>query len=74
MKADLPGTVRTIAQFLSIELDQALLALVVEQPKLRYLVGEDAKRVVAARQAMTDEARVDFEQEMSLDDYAERYF
>ena len=49
-------------------------ALEAEQPKLRYLVGEDAKRMVAARQAMTDEAWVDFEQEMSLDDYAERYF
>ena len=43
MKADLPGTIRTISQFLNIELDQALLALVVEQTSLEYMLAHKAK-------------------------------
>ncbi len=46
------------------------LSLETDQPKLRYLVGEDAKGFVEARQAMTDEEWVDFGREMTLDEAA----
>ena len=49
-------------------------ALETDQPKLRYLVGEDAKKWAAGRQAMTDEQWVDFGREMTLDEYAALYF
>jgi NAD(P)-dependent dehydrogenase (short-subunit alcohol dehydrogenase family) len=49
------------------------LSLETDQPKLRYLVGEDAKRWAAGRQAMTDEEWVDMGREMTLDEYAALY-
>lgn len=49
------------------------LSLETDQPKLRYLVGEDAKGWAAGRQAMTDEEWVDFGREMTLDEYAALY-
>jgi len=49
------------------------LALETDQPKLRYLVGEDAKKWAAGRQAMTDKQWVDFGREMTLDEYAALY-
>ena len=36
----------------------ALLTMSTDTPRLRYLVGEDAKRLVAGRQRMTDEEHV----------------
>jgi NAD(P)-dependent dehydrogenase (short-subunit alcohol dehydrogenase family) len=48
-------------------------ALETDQPKLRYLVGEDAHKWVAGRQAMSDEAWVDVGREMTLDEYAAFY-
>ena len=49
------------------------LSLESDQPKLRYLVGEDAKGWAAGRQAMTDEDWVDLGREMTLDEYAVLY-
>ena len=49
------------------------LSLETDQPKLRYLVGEDAKAWAAGREAMTDEEWVDFGREMTLDAYAALY-
>ena len=49
------------------------LALETDQPKLRYLVGEGAKKWAAGRQAMTDEQWVYFGREMTLDEYAALY-
>ena len=48
-------------------------ALETERPKLRYLVGEDAERWAAGRQAMTDEEWVDVGREMTLDEYVTLY-
>ena len=48
-------------------------ALETDQPKLRYLVGEDALKWAAGRAAMTDEEWVDVGREMSLDAYVELY-
>lgn len=45
-------------------------ALETDQPKLRYLVGEDAEKWAAGRRAMTDEEWVDVGRQMSLDEYA----
>ena len=45
-------------------------SLETDQPKLRYLVGEDAEKWAAGRQAMTDEEWVDFGREMTPDEYA----
>jgi NAD(P)-dependent dehydrogenase (short-subunit alcohol dehydrogenase family) len=45
-------------------------SLETDEPKLRYLVGEDAKAWAAGRRAMTDEDLVNFGQEMTLDEYA----
>lgn len=39
-------------------------------PRFRYLVGEDAKMLVAGREKLTDEAWIDWGREMTLDDYA----
>ena len=49
------------------------LSLETDQPKLRYVVGEDAKSWAAGRQAMTDEEWVDMGREMTLDEYAALY-
>jgi hypothetical protein len=48
-------------------------SLETDQPKLRYLVGDDAKGWAAGRKAMTDEEWVDFGREMTLDEYAGLY-
>jgi NAD(P)-dependent dehydrogenase (short-subunit alcohol dehydrogenase family) len=48
-------------------------ALETDQPKLRYLVGEDAQQWAAGRQAMTDETWVDLGREMTLEEYAAFY-
>lgn len=48
-------------------------ALETDQPKLRYLVGQDAQKWAAGRQAMTDEEWVDVGREMTLDEYAAFY-
>ena len=48
-------------------------SLETEEPKLRYLVGEDAKSWGPGRQAMTDEDWVNFGREMTLDEYAQFY-
>ena len=45
-------------------------SLETDQPKLRYLVGEDAEKWAAGRQAMTDEEWVDFGREMTPHEYA----
>ena len=42
-------------------------ALETDQPKLRYLVGEDANAWATGRQVMTDEAWVDHGREITLD-------
>ena len=46
------------------------LALETDQPKLRYLVGEDAKGWASGRRSMSDEEWVDFGREMTLDEFA----
>lgn len=48
-------------------------ALETDQPRLRYLVGEDAERWAIGRRAMTDETWVDVGREMTLDEYAAFY-
>jgi NAD(P)-dependent dehydrogenase (short-subunit alcohol dehydrogenase family) len=48
-------------------------ALETDQPKLRYLVGKDAHKWAAGRQAMSDEAWVDVGRKMTLDEYAAFY-
>ena len=48
-------------------------ALETDRPKLRYLVGEDAKTWVSARQRMTDEAWVDLGREMTDEEFATSY-
>jgi NAD(P)-dependent dehydrogenase (short-subunit alcohol dehydrogenase family) len=48
-------------------------SLETSQPKLRYLVGEDAKKWATGRQAMTDEEWVQVGREMALDVYAAFY-
>ena len=48
-------------------------SLETDEPKLRYLVGDDAKGWAAGRKAMTDEEWVDFGREMTLDEYAALY-
>ncbi len=45
-------------------------SLETNQPKLRYLCGEDAKGWAAGRRAMSDEDWVNFGREMTLDEYA----
>jgi hypothetical protein len=45
-------------------------ALETDQPKLRYLVGDDAKGWVVGRQAITDEEWIDVGREMTVDEYA----
>ncbi len=49
------------------------LALETDEPRLRHLVGEDARGWAAGRMAMTDEQWVDLGREMTLDEYAELY-
>jgi hypothetical protein len=49
------------------------LALETDEPKLRYLVGEDTEGWAAGRKAMTDEQWVDLGREMTLDEYAALY-
>lgn len=49
------------------------VSLETDQPKLRYLVGEDAAGWAAGRQAMTDEEWVDLGREMTSDEYAALY-
>ena len=41
-----------------------------EIPKFRYLVGEDARSLVAGRENLTDEAWIDWGCEMTSDDYS----
>jgi NAD(P)-dependent dehydrogenase (short-subunit alcohol dehydrogenase family) len=48
-------------------------ALETDQPKLRYLVGEDAQQWITGRQRMTDEEWMDYGQEMTDDDLARFY-
>ncbi len=48
-------------------------SLETDQPKLRYLVGEDAKSWGAGRRAMTDEDLVNIGREMTLDEYAQLF-
>jgi hypothetical protein len=43
MKADLPATVQTIASFLGLELDEALLALVTRQASLDFMLAHKEK-------------------------------
>jgi hypothetical protein len=43
MKADLPATIETIAQFLGIELDQDLLNLVLKQASLEFMLTHKSK-------------------------------
>ena len=43
MKSDLPATVETIAHFLGIALDQALLNLVLKQASLEFMLAHQAK-------------------------------
>jgi NAD(P)-dependent dehydrogenase (short-subunit alcohol dehydrogenase family) len=52
-------------------------ALVADEPKLRYPVGEDAEGWIVGRERMTDEELVDYGKEMSDDevaDYFLKYF
>ena len=46
-------------------------ALEEKSPKFRYPVGEDAKRIIAGRQGISDEDWIDSGREMTLDDYAD---
>ena len=48
-------------------------SLETDEPKLRYLVGEDAKSWGPGRRAMTDEDWVNFGREMTLDEYAQLF-
>lgn len=48
-------------------------AIETDQPKLRYLVGEDAKLWVAGRQKMTDEEWVDYGKEMTEEEFVSYY-
>jgi hypothetical protein len=43
MKADLPGTVQTIADFLAVELDEQLLELAVKQASLDFMLAHKEK-------------------------------
>lgn len=52
MKADLPATIRTIAHFLGIELDQDLLNLVCEQASLEFMVAHSQKFSERLQQAV----------------------
>ena len=45
-------------------------AIETESPRLRYLVGEDARKWSAGRLKMKDETLVESGREMPLDDYA----
>ena len=49
-------------------------ALETDEPKLRYLVGEDAKKLVAGRQRMTDEEWVNVGRDMTWEEYAAFYY
>jgi NAD(P)-dependent dehydrogenase (short-subunit alcohol dehydrogenase family) len=48
-------------------------ALVTDEPKLRYPVGDDAEKWISGRERMTDEEMVDYGKEMSDDELAEYY-
>ncbi|MCZ6635878.1 MAG: SDR family oxidoreductase [bacterium] len=48
-------------------------AIETDRPKLRYPVGEDAKRRIAGRERLTDEEWVDFGRAMSEDEWAAFY-
>ncbi|MCH9674999.1 MAG: SDR family oxidoreductase [Gammaproteobacteria bacterium] len=50
-----------------------LEAITTDDPKLRYLVGEDAKSFVAGRDKISDEAWVEMGGDLSDDEYNERY-
>ena len=43
MKADLPGTVQTIADFLGIEMDPSMFELVVDQASFAFMLAHQAK-------------------------------
>jgi hypothetical protein len=43
MKADLPGTVRTVAQFIDVDLDAALFDIVVRQSSLPFMLAHKDK-------------------------------
>ncbi len=48
-------------------------ALETEEPKLRYLVGDDAQKWAVGRDAMSDAEWVDVGREMTLDAYVKLY-
>lgn len=48
-------------------------AIETDQPKLRYVVGEDAEAWIKTRQRLTDEAWTDWGQEMTDDAFADFY-
>ena len=44
-----------------------------DDPKLRYVVGDDARSLIEGRQAISDEEYVALGGDVSDDEYAERY-
>jgi NAD(P)-dependent dehydrogenase (short-subunit alcohol dehydrogenase family) len=65
-RLDNPSTPELVAETIRMSVET-------EQPKLRYLVGEDAKGWVTGRRKMTDEEWVDMGRGMTLDEYATFY-
>jgi hypothetical protein len=51
----------------------ATVVLETDQPKLRFLVGEDAQEWITGRQRMPDETWVDYGQEMTDEDLTRFY-
>jgi hypothetical protein len=49
-------------------------ALETDEPKLRYLVGEDAKKLTAGRQRITDEEWVNIGRDMTWEEFASFYY